>query len=106
MTDWRRTRDYRKWRAEVIHRDKRCRVCDSIKSRNAHHINHATYFSGLRFDFANGACLCRDCHVQFHCNFKNSYKEKCTEKDYNNFMYLIELYAGRGDSHALMRRKP
>ena len=47
---WRYTREYRIWRAKVIRRDKRCVICGSIKNRQAHHLNHGSYFPDERFD--------------------------------------------------------
>jgi len=93
--DWRKTREYRIWRAAVIRRDKRCVVCNSIKGRVAHHINHASYFKEQRFDASNGVCLCSKCHIDFHTNFKRSTREKCTRYDFDNFMMLISHMKSR-----------
>jgi len=90
--NWRNTRDYRVWRAKVIRRDKRCKVCNSIKNRVAHHLNSGSYFPDQRYDVENGICLCHDCHVQFHTNYKRSFKEKCTKYDFNNFMCLVKYF--------------
>jgi 5-methylcytosine-specific restriction endonuclease McrA len=87
---WRNTREYRTWRVRVIRRDRRCVVCGSIKNRHAHHLNHASYFKDVRFDPENGVCLCRDCHTDFHTNFKRSYKQKCTKYDFLNFVTLLK----------------
>ncbi len=88
-TNWRATRDYREWRAGVIRRDVVCRLChrgpeDGIE-RHAHHLDHATYFIEKRFDVENGITLCSMCHSHFHNDYKNSYREKCTRKDYEEF---------------------
>ena len=90
MKNWRNSRKYRIWRAKVIRRDKRCIICGSIKHRHAHHLNHATYYLDQRYNPDNGVCLCKNCHTQFHTNFKNSFREKCTKKDFNNFKKLTE----------------
>ena len=90
MKSWRKTNEYRKWRIQVIRRDKRCLVCGSIKDRNAHHINHATYFPEQRFDVENGICLCNHCHMNFHCNYLRSYRAKCTTYDLDNFFSLLK----------------
>ena len=90
--DWRRSKEYRIWRIKVIRRDKRCVICGSIKSRNAHHMDHATYFPDERFDVKNGVCLCRKCHTQFHTNFKRSFRQKCTKYDFKNFVCLVEYF--------------
>ena len=89
MGDWRHSRAYRVWRAKVIRRDKRCVICGAIKERQAHHINHATYYQDLRFDPENGVTLCRACHTDFHTNFKRSYRQKCDRADWENFRTLI-----------------
>jgi len=89
MANWRNSREYRIWRAKVIRRDKRCVICGSIKNREAHHLNHASYFPDQRFDPDNGVCLCKECHTQFHCNFKRSFRQKCTKYDFENFKQLV-----------------
>jgi hypothetical protein len=33
MANWRKTREYRVWRAQVIRRDKCCVICGNIKGR-------------------------------------------------------------------------
>lgn len=88
MSDWRRTVDYRRWRAQVIMRDKRCVICNSIKNRHAHHVNSASYFKELRFDIDNGVCLCSACHTNYHCQFNRSYRTKCDEYNFMNFVKL------------------
>jgi len=90
--DWRNSKEYRVWRAKVIRRDKRCQICGSIKNRVAHHINHASYFPEQRFDVNNGVCLCKDCHINFHTNFKRSNREKCTRYDWDNFNCLVDYF--------------
>jgi formate dehydrogenase maturation protein FdhE len=89
MANWRKTRDYRLWKVAVIRRDGRCVICGSMKKRHAHHIHGAKYFPELRFEEDNGVCLCSVCHMNFHCNFKRSYREKCDMDDFCNFKALI-----------------
>ena len=89
-SEWRKSREYRIWRAHVVRRDKRCVICGNIEGREAHHMNHATYFPEERFDDDNGVCLCKKCHMNFHCNYKNSYREKCTKTDFENFKVLFK----------------
>jgi len=86
--DWRKTREYRKWRVAVIRRDKSCLLCKSTKSRNAHHVENGSYHPEGRFDVDNGVTLCRACHTAFHCDFKRSFRQKCTKDDWNNFAKL------------------
>ena len=89
MANWRKTRDYRVWRITVIRRDKVCQICGSMKNRQAHHMNHATYFPDQRFDPNNGICLCNECHKIFHTSFKRSYRKKCTKEDFRQFIELF-----------------
>ena len=92
MANWRKTREYRTWRARVIRRDKRCVVCGSIKRRNAHHMNHASFFPEQRFDEKNGVTLCGSCHVKFHNDYKRSTRVKCTKYDFRNFLSLAKYF--------------
>ena len=93
MSDWRRTREYRIWRARVV-LGHRCKICGSMEKRAAHHILHATYFVDQRFDVENGVCLCYECHMNFHCNFKRSYRTKCDRYDWENFLHLAAHFHG------------
>jgi len=86
---WHNTRDYRIWRAHVIRRDKKC-ICGSIEKRTAHHLNSGSFFPEERYDIDNGICLCSSCHMNFHNNFKRSYRTKCTKYDFDNFKVLFE----------------
>ena len=86
---WRNTREYRKWKIAVIRRDKRCIVCGSLKNRQAHHLNSASYFIADRFNVDNGVCLCKEHHKMFHTSYKNSYRQKATKKDFANFLEMM-----------------
>ena len=88
--NWRQSREYRIWRVKVLRRDVRCIVCDTIKNREAHHVNHSTYFKEQRFDVDNGVILCRGCHTTFHTSFKRSFRTKCTKYDLSQFLELIK----------------
>ena len=90
--NWRDSREYRIWRAHVIRRDGVCQVpgCGSRSKRVAHHLNSGSYFPEERYDIDNGMTLCEKCHINFHNNFKRSYREKCTKYDFNNFLVLCK----------------
>jgi uncharacterized protein YkuJ len=92
--NWHNSREYRIWRARVIRRDKVCQVpgCGSIKGRSAHHMNSGSYFPDQRYDTDNGVTMCRVCHINFHTNFKRSYREKCTKYDFDNFISLASYF--------------
>jgi len=94
MSYWRTSKEYRLWRASVIRRDIRCKICNSLQDREAHHLNHAIYFAGMRFDVDNGVTLCKKCHTQYHTNYHNSFREKCEKKDFENFMSLVKYIKG------------
>ena len=91
---WRNSREYRLWRASVIRRDSKCKICNSLQKREAHHINHSDYFEGMRFDVNNGVTLCKKCHSQYHTNYHNSFREKCDRKDLENFVRLVNYIKG------------
>jgi len=86
--NWRNSKNYRKWRIEVIRRDKVCQVCKALKNRQAHHLNHATYFQNERFDVENGITLCKRCHKSLHIDYHRGYRKKCTKK---SFMYFHRI---------------
>ena len=92
MTNWRNSRDYRIWRAHVVRRDGVCQICGSRQKREAHHLNHSTYFIDERFDENNGITLCKKCHVHFHTTYKNSFREKCTKEDYSEYDKLSDYF--------------
>lgn len=92
MSDWRKTREYRIWRASVIRRDSRCVVCGSLSNRQAHHLEHATYSPSLRFDVGNGVTLYHKCHTNYHTNYHKSFREACTKKSFENFLSLVAYF--------------
>ena len=92
--NWRKSKEYRRWRVAVIRRDGVCQVCDSRKNRHAHHIESAQYNIDLRFDVENGICLCKGCHIQYHTNFNRSYRVKTTRYNLENFLALVKYLKG------------
>jgi len=92
MARWRNTKEYRDWHDKVIERDGRCVICGSTKSLQAHHLNHASYYKDQRYDINNGVTLCYECHMNFHNNFKRSYRQKCTKYDFDNFKVLTDYF--------------
>ena len=95
---WRNTRAYRKWRAAIIRRDKRCVLCSTVKKRQAHHIDSALYFPDKRYDVDNGVVLCWSCHRHLHTSFKSSYRKKTTRADWLNYMDLAKYFLGKGSN--------
>jgi len=90
MGKWRNTEAYHNWREAVINRDKKCVICGAGTHLTAHHMDHATYFKDERFNVKNGVTLCQSCHMNFHNNFKRSYRQKCTKYDFDNFKVLTD----------------
>ena len=92
MSNWRNTTEYHNWKKKVIERDKKCVICGSKEKLAAHHLDHASYFPNERFKVSNGVTLCYKCHMNFHNNFKRSYRQKCTKYDFDNFKVLSEYF--------------
>lgn len=57
---------YRKWRKDVIDRDKKCMICGTEDNLQAHHIKSFAQFPLLRFDLGNGITMCATCHKIHH----------------------------------------
>lgn len=89
--DWRKTREYRIWRAKVIRRDKRCIISGSIKNREAHHIEDASHNPSLRFDVNNGVTLAKKYHTAYHTKFLRSFRCKCTAESFIRFLKLLSI---------------
>lgn len=81
--------EYRKWRADVIDRDVCCVVCGATENLHAHHKNDYSYHPDMRYDIENGVTMCEKHHTMFHCDYKNSFREKTTQKDFEEFMRIV-----------------
>ena len=84
----RNTKSYRKWRARSLRKGKRCALCGDLTNRVVHHLFDFTNYPKLRYKTSNSVVLCKAHHSLFHTSFKNSYKESCTQKDFENFKEL------------------
>jgi len=89
----------RKWSVLVRWRDRKCVICGSRESLQAHHINDKSYHPALAYDLDNGAALCNGdkkdgyaCHRLFHIGFKGSYRKKCTREDFEQFVRIAKTY--------------
>ena len=101
--NWRKTREYRKWRVSVIRRDARCVCCTSIKRRQAHHLEDGSHNPDLRFNTDNGVTLCYKCHTALHTMYKKSYRQKCTQDDFINYLDMYRFVEVRGTCNMLKR---
>jgi len=73
---WRRRRDYRKWRKDIIERDSlECKMCKSNEKIVAHHIIEAQDNPDLKYELGNGITLCQKCHIIVHKNNSHTYIE-------------------------------
>ena len=88
--NWRHSKEYRVWRILVIRRDKKCVICGSIKYRNVHHLNHASYFKNQRFDVNNGITLCGKHHRLFHYLYIGNTRKKCTREQFIKFLKILK----------------
>ena len=54
---------YKKFRQEVLKRDgRKCKMCDSRKKLQVHHIRRWANAALMRYDPSNGITLCKMCH--------------------------------------------
>jgi 5-methylcytosine-specific restriction endonuclease McrA len=56
---------YKKWRTDILKRDKfKCRMpqCNSKSRLQVHHIRPWSSASSLRYETSNGITLCYNCH--------------------------------------------
>lgn len=91
----RNSREYRIIKAQHLRNNPRCIICGAIKGRVVHHKNNMSYFPELTCDLENLVTLCdyraKDCHGLFHITMMGSYRKKCTEKDFENFIKIINF---------------
>lgn len=82
--------EYSEWRKRIYKRDYyTCQRCSKTGGRVvAHHLYSYKHFPTMRLDLNNGVTLCKECHYDFHINYKKGYKKKCTKSDYDR--WLIE----------------
>ena len=90
MADRHNTREYRIWRNNVVVRDGGCLVCKTKKSLHAHHLHDFSYHKELRYVVENGATLCEEHHTMFHCDYMDSFRQKTTKKDFDEFMKIVK----------------
>lgn len=66
--DYRKTEEYKVWRANVFNRDGfKCQVCGQVGGMlNAHHIKEFSKYPDLRYEVDNGVTLCESCHKKIH----------------------------------------
>jgi len=78
----------RKWSVEVRWRDRKCRICDTRKKLEAHHINSKRYHPEQALDLDNGVSICKRCHLLLHNLFHTGTRKKTTRADYERFIKL------------------
>lgn len=82
----RSTLEYRRWRSAVLERDEcRCVKCGRTDDIEVHHIADWVNHIDKRYDIANGATLCRECHYQFHSLYG---KKENNENQFEEFLKL------------------
>lgn len=78
----------------------RCKICNSNKKLNAHHINGWHWYKDGRFEETNLITLCNKCHKNFHHKYgtKNNTKEQLSEYlnifciDINNILNEFNIH--------------
>lgn len=76
----RRTTEYRKWRNDVIKRDRNtCKRCGDKHKLEAHHIRPFVTNPDVAFSLENGITLCKECHKYVHQTKDKEYlwQEEC-----------------------------
>ena len=82
---------YRKWRDDILRRDKRkCVLCGSVSFPNAHHVERWVDNLRLRYNVKNGVTLCMVCHNKHHGPHRQAFPEHINEK---LISYLGIVYA-------------
>ena len=88
--------ELRRWSIRVRWRDRRCQICGSRESLEAHHLNNKAHHPEQAYDIENGIALCGNdrltgnaCHRTFHVKFKGNYRRKCTLEDWERFKEVI-----------------
>jgi len=54
------------WSRIIKYRDKKCVICGSVNTLNAHHIFYKKDYPMLSLNENNGITLCRKCHRELH----------------------------------------
>jgi transposase len=62
----RNSKEYDRWRKQVLKRDGKCVHCGALKRLQAHHIKTFAHNIELRYLVQNGVTLCQKCHRKFH----------------------------------------
>lgn len=78
------------WRKTIFKLYDGCVVCGSKEKLEAHHIESFTYNEALRFDIANGVCLCKTCHKAYHISFMKGYRNPATRESFNEFLAAMK----------------
>ena len=93
---WRNSKEWKHAKDVALKRDNHtCQICGAKDNLTVHHINDASYHPDQRYDLDNLVTLCYNCHMNFHNNFKRSYRQKCTEYDWNNFKCLSTYFLNK-----------
>jgi predicted restriction endonuclease len=78
-----------KWAAEIKNRDSyTCQICGQYGGYlESHHKYSYHSFPKLRYDIANGSCLCQICHEYFHRIFQRA---GCTGWQFDQYVEIFE----------------
>lgn len=59
--------EYLEWKKQVHIKDNsKCKICNSTKNLEAHHLDSYTKFPDRKYIINNGITLCRTDHIEFH----------------------------------------
>lgn len=81
-------KNQKKWRDQVVERDKKCQCCGFTKHLEAHHIFSYRDYEEYQDDPNNGITLCRFCHKKYHSQYG---RDGANPKDLLEFLQTYQV---------------
>lgn len=65
----RKSKEYAKFRRDVLERDRVCQCCGSSEELEVHHALPFSQYNSIGADTNNGIVLCKECHSRYHSEY-------------------------------------
>lgn len=65
----RKSKEYAKFRRDVLERDRVCQCCGSSEELEVHHALPFSQYNSIGADTNNGIVLCKECHTRYHSEY-------------------------------------